>query len=56
MADPMRKLLASTGDPKRARDEMFVVHETPLAGTTSQALAPEVRAMPWRDFLRDVMN
>ncbi|MBL8734316.1 MAG: ATP-binding protein [Planctomycetes bacterium] len=56
MAEPMRKLLANTRDPKRARDEMFVVHEAPLAGTTSQALAPGVRAMPWRDFLRDGMN
>ena len=32
----------------------FLVHREPKAGTPTQAVAPGVRALPWRSFLDEL--
>jgi hypothetical protein len=33
---------------------MFLVHQSPHAGTPTQAVAPGVRALPWQEFLEEL--
>jgi len=56
MAAPMKRLAEAL---KRKRGEasavnMFLVHQEVKAGTPTQAVAPGVRALPWRRFLDEV--
>ena len=53
MSAPLRRLAAALQarpGPERTL-EMIVVHQPPRAGSASAALAPGVRALPWREFL-----
>ena len=53
MSAPLRRLagaLQARPGPERTL-EMIVVHQPPRAGSASPALAPGVRALPWREFL-----
>jgi hypothetical protein len=34
--------------------EQFLVHREPKAGSPTQAVAPGVRALPWRTFLEEL--
>jgi hypothetical protein len=46
--------LAAALKPKRAKaagTSMFLVHQSPQAGTPTPAVAPGVRALPWQEFL-----
>ena len=54
MSAPLRRLAAALqGRPGPHRTlEMMVVHQPPRAGSASAALAPGVRALPWREFLQ----
>ena len=51
MADPMLRLARSRKGAAKARDEMFIVHQPARTAIDSSALAPNVRAVPWRDFV-----
>lgn len=51
MAAPMRRLATAIGAKPRRRVEMLLVHLRPRAGTSSQAIAPGVRAVAWGDFV-----
>jgi len=55
MAGPMQRLAAALRKRARARGtvDMVVVHRPTRAGTTSTALAPGVRALPWQRFVTD---
>jgi hypothetical protein len=33
---------------------MFLVHQSPLAGTLTTAVAPGVQALPWQRFLEEL--
>jgi hypothetical protein len=53
MAAPMRRL-AEAARKRRAkgtRVDMFLVHQPPAAGSRLRAIAPGVRALPWREFV-----
>lgn len=53
MAIPMQRL-AETIRKKRMEGtvhDLFLVHQDPKAGSASHAVAPGVRAMPWRSFI-----
>jgi hypothetical protein len=53
MARPMLRLaeaITGSGSGKR-HVPMFLVHEAPRAGALTSAVAPDVRALPWREFL-----
>ena len=56
MAAPMRRLrdAARKGRRKETGVNMFLVHQAPKAGSGIEAVAPGVRALPWRDFLDDL--
>jgi hypothetical protein len=51
MAAPMRRLAEATRKKrtKVARVDMFLVHQPPAAGARTQAVAPGVQALPWRE-------
>ena len=53
MAAPMQHLRHAFTKRRgpRTRVDMFVVHETPKLASGTEALAPGVRALPWRKFL-----
>jgi len=53
MATSLRRLAAAVrGRPGARRHlDLVVVHQPPRAGAMSDALAPGVRALPWRDFV-----
>lgn len=52
MAAPMRRLLdAITQSRKKTRVDMFLVHQPPKFAAPTTAIAPGVRALPWRDFV-----
>lgn len=53
MATSMLRLKAAFAKRRgtRAKIEMTIVHEAPKAGSQTQAVAPGVRAMPWREFV-----
>jgi hypothetical protein len=56
MAAPMQRL-AEALKRKRAKaagTRMFLVHQSPQAGTPTSAVAPGVRALPWQEFLEDL--
>jgi len=53
MAAPMQRLAPAL---KRSRAKatgvrMFLVHQSPRAGTPTAAIAPGVQALPWQEFL-----
>ncbi len=52
MATPMQRLSDAMKKtrPTGTAVDMFLVHEAPTAGTPTQAVAPGVRALPWREF------
>ena len=53
MAVPMQRLAVAL-ESKRAKaagTTMFLVHQSPLAGSPTPAVAPGVRALPWQEFL-----
>jgi len=53
MAAPMQRL-ADALKRKRTRaasTRMFLVHQSPQAGTPTPAVATGVRALPWEEFL-----
>jgi hypothetical protein len=56
MAAPMRRLAAAWKDSTTARGpvEMFLVHQPSRSPLSTQAVAPGVRAMPWREFLHQL--
>ena len=56
MAAPMRRLrdAARKGRRKAAGVNMVLVHQAPKAGSGTEAVAPGVRALAWRDFLDDL--
>jgi len=53
MAAPMQRLAAAVKKkrPNGTAVDMFLVHQAPRAGVRTSAVAPGVRALPWRDFL-----
>lgn len=53
MAAPMQRLAAAMKKqrPKGTAVDMFLVHQAPQSGVRTPAVAPGVRALPWRDFL-----
>jgi hypothetical protein len=53
MTVPMQRLAAALKSKraKAAGTTMFLVHQSPLAGTSTPAVAPGVRALPWQHFL-----
>jgi predicted AAA+ superfamily ATPase len=53
MAAPMQRLAEAMKKkrPKGAAVNMFLVHQAPMSGAGTSAVAPGVRALPWRDFL-----
>lgn len=52
MAAPMRRLRdAFSQKRKHARVDMFLVHQPPKFATPTTAVAPGVRALPWRTFI-----
>jgi len=55
MAGPMQRLAAAWRKRARGRGtvDMVVVHWPTRAGTSSTALAPGVRALPWQQFVTD---
>ena len=56
MAAPMQRL-AEALKRKRAKaagTRMFLVHQSPQAGTPTPAVAPGVRALPWQEFLEEL--
>ncbi|HUG54322.1 MAG TPA: ATP-binding protein [Vicinamibacteria bacterium] len=55
MALPMRRLAeaARKRGPRRARVEMFLVHQGPAAADALRAVAPGVRALSWRELVAE---
>jgi predicted AAA+ superfamily ATPase len=56
MASPMQRL-ASAMKSRRHKGEavaIYLVHEAPRAGALTKAIAPGVRALPWRNFVHDL--
>lgn len=53
MAAPMQRLAAALQRTrvKAAGTRMFLVHQSPREGAPTAAVAPGVRALPWRQFL-----
>ena len=53
MAVPMQGLAVALKSKraKAAGTTMFLVHQSPLAGSPTPAVAPGVRALPWQEFL-----
>lgn len=57
MAAPLQRLAEAAKRRHRGaatKVEACVVHEAPDAGTTTTALAPGIRALAWRQFLRQL--
>jgi hypothetical protein len=53
MAAPMQRLrdAARKKRPQEAAVNMFLVHQAPMVKSRTEAVAPGVRALTWRDFL-----
>jgi predicted AAA+ superfamily ATPase len=53
MAAALQRLAGAVGKKRPAGSavEALLVHEAPAAGTATRAVAPGVKAMPWRDFV-----
>ena len=56
MAAPMRRLAGALKGKRGAgtRVDMVPVHQAPKAGAHTSAVAPGVRALPWRDFIEEL--
>jgi len=56
MATPMRRLREAVRKRHRQNTavNMFLVHEAPKVASGIEAVAPGVRALPWRDFLNEM--
>ena len=56
MAAPMQRLAEALkrNRAKAAGTKMFLVHQSPKAGTPTAAVAPGVRALPWQGFLEEL--
>ena len=55
MAAALRQLgAAMKGKRGRASVEMLLVHQSPDAGTSTQAVAPGVRALAWQRFVAEL--
>jgi hypothetical protein len=56
MAAPMRQLaeVLKSKRPHGRAVKMFVVHQEAKTPVPTQALAPGVRALSWRDFVTDL--
>jgi len=56
MAAPMQRLAEALKRrrAKAAGTKMFLVHQSPQAGTPTPAVAPGVRALPWQEFLDEL--
>jgi hypothetical protein len=56
MAAPMLRLATAlrAGRGQAAETKMFLVHQSPLAGALTTAVAPGVRALPWQRFLEEL--
>ena len=57
MAAPMRRVADAlvAHFPGRGEPEMFVVHEHSRTGADTRAVAPGVVALPWRDFVMEIL-
>lgn len=57
MAAPMRRLADALAAhaPKRGQPEMFLVHEHSPSAPDTRAVAPGVVALPWRDFVTEIL-
>ncbi|MCI0354055.1 MAG: DUF4143 domain-containing protein, partial [Acidobacteria bacterium] len=55
MAAPMRRLAGALKEKRGAgtRVDMVLVHQAPNLGAQTPAVAPGVRALPWRDFIEE---
>lgn len=53
MAAPMQRLATALESKRRntGATRMFLVHQSPLGGTPTPAVAPGVQALPWQRFL-----
>jgi predicted AAA+ superfamily ATPase len=53
MVAPMQRLAAALKSRRAmaADTTMYLVHQPPLAGTATLAVAPGVQALPWQTFL-----
>ena len=55
MAAPLRQLGAAMKKKHpKAPVDMLLVHQSPMAGTSTQAVAPGVRALAWRRFVAEL--
>ena len=56
MAAPMQRLAEALKRTraKTAGSRMFLVHQSPQAGTPTPAVAHGVRALPWQNFLEEL--
>ena len=56
MAAPMQRLCDAVKRKRRKETavSMFLVHQAPKARSRTEAVAPGVRALAWRDFLEEV--
>ena len=56
MAAPMQRLASAVKAKhrKNARVTMYLLHEAPEAGVRTAAIAPGVRALPWREFVESL--
>jgi hypothetical protein len=56
MAAPMQRLRDAVEKKrkKEAKVSMFLVHQAPKARSRTEAVAPGVRALVWRDFIEEV--
>ncbi|MGH8568104.1 MAG: DUF4143 domain-containing protein, partial [Gammaproteobacteria bacterium] len=56
MAAPLQRLAGALKE-KRGRAtavDMVLVHQAPKSGTRTPAVAPGVRALPWREFIEEL--
>ncbi|MCI0354504.1 MAG: DUF4143 domain-containing protein, partial [Acidobacteria bacterium] len=56
MAAPIRRLAGALKEKRGAgtRVDMVLVHQAPKSGVRTPAVAPGVRALPWRDFIEEL--
>jgi len=56
MAAPMQRLAEAVRKkrPKKTEVTSVLIHEASTAGVRTQAVAPRVRALPWREFVEEL--
>jgi len=56
MAGPLQRLAeaAKNKRPKGTAVDMYLVHESRNVESRTQAVAPGVRALPWREFVGEI--